>query len=116
MEKFYLTDFKGEAVSGSVLIAPDETVRLPDNECKFVMLSLWNALDDETFDRKISGGGGIVEDSDGEVYFGFDGVLFDQLFPSRRTELFPINNTKKIVLRATPKVAVATRVYYTFFK
>lgn len=111
IEKFYLNDYKGEARSGSILVASGATVRLPEADCKFVQISRWNATDDELFTT----GGSSILDTDDEIYYGFDGILAHQLFVSQITDLIPVNNLRQIVVRVPAKVAGPITVHYTYF-
>lgn len=108
----YLDNFKGIAASGSVALATGEIIRLPDQPCKFVKLSRWNVSNDEQFTASAENLTGTGND---EVYYGFDGVLFGQLFPRKETDLLPVSNLNQIVLRCPSKLAAAAVVYYTWF-
>lgn len=108
----YLENFKGIARSGVVSVPAGDIVRLPDEPCKFVKLSRWNVTDDEQFTSTAESLTGVGND---EVYYGFDGVLFGQLFPRKETDLLPINNLNQIVLRCPVKVAGEAKIYYTWF-
>jgi hypothetical protein len=109
----YLDNYQGIAQSGTIPLAAGETKRLPPNECRFVQLYQWNTADDETFDLITTGVD--AAETDDEVYYGFDGVIAGQLFPSRATELLPINNTSQITLRR-PNKGNGVVVRYTYFK
>lgn len=104
--------FEGNAYVISVAISPGETVRPPSQDCKLVKLSRWNTTEDEQFTNMF---GPEVENSDGEVYYGFNGALFGQLFPARETDLMPLSNLDQILLRATNKVSGVVIVRIAFF-
>jgi hypothetical protein len=103
------------AITESMELAVNEARRLPAHERKFVQLSRWNAADDTTFAR-FTGAGVQPEEGDAEIYYGFGEGVFDQLFPGKRTELLPVNNTSQVVVRSTPKISGPVRIYYTVFR
>lgn len=108
----YFDDYKGKTDCGVMVVPAGETVRLPDIECRFVKLCKWNATDDEQFTINVAG---PVEESDVEVYYGFDGTLFAPLFPGRETDMFPVNNANRITLRVPVKLGSAASVQYVCF-
>ena len=111
--KFYLSDFQGRSDASSIIIAAADQVRLPSNPCKFAFLSRWNVTNNEAFTALLAPGV-VAEDGNIEVYYGFNNIIVDQLFPGRRTELLPVNNTDQIVIR-NPKVGAAVAIYYAWF-
>lgn len=107
----YLDDYKGIAIGGSIKLASGASKSLPDNPCKFVQIHRWNVTDDEAF--TIQNSGTAPADTDDEIYYGFEGGVVGQLFPSQCTALIPVNNTNQIKLRS-PKTAAT--IFFTFFK
>lgn len=108
-----IEQFKGNARSSSIKFeaGAGRTVRLPDQPCRAVMLSRWNASDDENFTVI----GADFLDTDNEVYYGFGGVIAHQLFISQTTPLLPINNLNQVTIRVPAKVGACT-VHYTWFE
>ena len=112
--KHYLENFEGNANASSVTIPADKTVRLPDQPCKFAMLSNFNVLDDTNFTAKpTAGSASVVEDDLQEIYFGFRGRLIAQLFAGRNTELLPVSNLNQISVRCRP--AQSGVIYFSWF-
>jgi len=106
------SNFKGEARSASVVIPAGKTINLPDQPCKAVMLSRWNASDDEQFTVV----GPDFLDTDNEVYYGFGGEIAHQLFISQTTDLLPVNNLRQVTIRVPIKAGAPTiTIHYTFF-
>jgi hypothetical protein len=110
----YFDNYLGRAYSGVVSLADgDATIRLPSNECKFVKLARWNTTDNEVFTSSIDAAPATTDD---EIYYGFNGVLFGQIFPSTETDLLPVSNTDQIIIRSPAKNSAGARIYYTYFK
>lgn len=106
----YLDGLEGNARSGSIRIAAGSVVTLPDQPCKFVMLSRWNASDDEAFTVV----GPDFLDTDDEMYYGFSGQIAHQLFISQATPLLPVNNLKQVTIRV-PQKGQPCVVHYSWF-
>jgi hypothetical protein len=105
----YLDGFKGHSAAGQIEMIVGKTIRLPDNPCKFVMLSHWNTTEDPEPDIVI---GGEDANSGYEIYYGFNGVLHAQLFATDSSPLLPVNNTNQICVR--PRTATPF-LYYAWF-
>ena len=112
MSKFYLEGYKGEAVANTEVMAAGAYKRLPDIPCKFVKLARWNASDDTNF----TVAGPDYLDTDDEIYYGFDSVLFGQLFISQTTDLIPVSNAKQILLHVPQKTPGPVTIHYVIFK
>lgn len=118
MIKNYLEGFLGLSNAGSVPLTSDKTVRLPDQPCKFVMLSNFNVLDDTDNTAKPDAGNFAAEaDNQQEIYYGFTagagGRLVGQLFQGQSTELLPVNNCNQIIVR--PRKSRTGVLYYAWF-
>lgn len=104
MEQFYLSDFQGISDAGSLNVAADVTVRLPNQPCKLVMLSNWTVADEPTFSPKGTAAFSLPDDADdaSEMYYGFNGRIIAQLFAGQSTQLIPVANLNQICVRSTP--------------
>lgn len=109
--KFYLSDFLGLADSSAIKLASGETKRLENQPCKFVKLSRWNVTDDNQF---TSFGASFLNTND-EIYYGFNGKLFGQLFVSQSTELLPVSNLNMVTVSVPAKGSAATIQYAWFW-
>lgn len=112
IEEFYLKDYEGKADCSSVRVPINGSVRLPDQKCKFVRLSRWNVSDDEAF--TVDATANRLE-ANNEVYYGFNGKLFGQLYMSDTSDLIPVSNCNQITIRSTAKLAAAVRVYFSWY-
>lgn len=110
----YYDDFKGVAGASTILIPAAGVKRLPPNACKFAFLARWSVTNNEAFTTVLAPGE-MVEESNLQVFYGFDGVIVDELFPGRRTELLPISNTNQVVVR-NPLAGVEVAIYFAWFK
>ena len=110
---FYLEDFLGKARSSSFDVAADLR-RLPDNPCKFVLLANFNVDEETPLTYTALSADSLYENAGDEIYYGFDGVIAAQLFPSQNSGLLPVNNTNQICLRARPGVG-QKKLWYTWF-
>jgi hypothetical protein len=109
----FLTDgYLGEARSSSFEVTQD-LKRLPDNPCRFVMLSNWNAGDDVALSYSTLSGDNLYENAGDEIYYGFAGTLAAQLFPSQSTGLLPVKNTNLISVRT--RNGEVRKLFYTWF-
>jgi hypothetical protein len=116
--KNYLEGFQGLSNSGSVSLPVDKTIRLPDQPCKFVMLSNFTVLDDMDNTAKPDAGDPLtVIDNQQEIYYGFTsgagGRLVAQLFVGQSTELLPVNDCNQIIVRS--RHGNAGVIYYAWF-
>jgi hypothetical protein len=113
----YLNDYKGDADAGSLDIPADKTVRLPDNPCRFVMLSNLTVTDAAALttpkNAALSSQPKDAADNT-ELYWGIDGRISGQLFAGESTVLLPVKNTNKISIRAA--AGATGRVHYTWFR
>src|SRR4051812_43627327 len=81
--------------------ATDKPARLTDDqECDFVMLSVWNTEDDGADSPKPTDLNNLYDESREEVYWGFSSICVHQLFPKETTRLIPVQNAKDIFIRA----------------
>lgn len=112
LEKFYLEGYEGKADCSSVLIAVNASVRLPDQPCKFVRLARWNVSDNEAFTVDATAN---RYEANNEVYYGFKGKLFGQLYMSDTSDLIPVSNLNQITIRSTAKLGAAVRVYFSWY-
>ena len=107
-------DYHGFAAGSSILVPAGKIVRLPDQPCRYAMLSHWNVQNDAaSFAFRTVSGDQMYENAGDEIYFGFNGVLVAQLFPAQSTGLFPINNLNQICLRSRPGDNIT--VWYAWF-
>lgn len=106
-------DLTGEVICGSETLPGIGTVRnLPDVPCRYAMIASWTVGTDTARTAKTgasaatqgSGSAGV------EMYFGFEGKLFAQLFTGERTELFRVNNLNQLC------VSGSGTVYYACFR
>lgn len=106
IQTYTLEDLRGIANCGTVTLlghGNSNLVTLPDQPCKFAMLSQWTVGVDNsrtaktgaTASTKGSGSAGV------EIYWGFNGKLFGQLFTGERTEMLPINNLNQLCASGT---------------
>ena len=109
--KHYLEDYKGVAAASSVVVPAGATVRLPDIPCKFIQLARWNASDDGNF--TVPSADFLA--SNNEIYYGFNTVIFGQLFVSQTTELIPVNNANQIRLTVPAKAAGPATIHYVYY-
>ena len=115
-EKFYLTNYEGLANASSINLAADTTVRLPDQLCKFAILSNWTVDDLSTFALKAGATSSMASGAatGSEVYYGFNGRIIAQLFAGASTILLPVRNLNEICARAQPgKTGV---IWYAWFR
>lgn len=98
----YLKDYQGIAKADYVKVNLGDTVRLPDHPCKAVKLVRWNADSTVAYTLKYAAGT-QPEDTDGEVYYGFNGQPFAPLFPGRESDLLWVNNTNQISITLPAK-------------
>ena len=113
-ESNYLAGFKGVAGASSKIIEADVTVRLPDQPCRFAMLSNFNVTDVPAFTPKGDvGANALPEDDLDEIYWGFSGRICAQLFAGRSTEIFPISNLNLITVRCRP--SQSTTVWFAWW-
>ena len=109
-----IDNFQGYAAGSSILVPAGKIIRLPDQTCRYAMLSNWNVINNaSTFAFRSVSGDQMYENAGDEVYFGFNGVLVAQLFPSQSTGLLPVNNLKQICLRSRPGEDIT--VWYAWF-
>lgn len=110
IQTYSLEDLQGLANCGTKALAGHGTlIVLPDQPCKFAMLSSWTVGVDNsrtaktgaTASTKGSGSAGV------EIYWGFNGQLFGQLFTGERTEMLPINNLNQICASGTGQLFYA---------
>ena len=111
--RLYLSNFEGRSGASSILVPADKLVRLPDQPCKFAMLSNFNIQNDSAFTLKASGTGGLYQDIGEEVYYGFNGIVIAQLFPAESTQLLPVNNLDQVCLRTRPGDSIT--IWYAWF-
>lgn len=105
-------NYLGEARSSSFDVS--ETLkRLPDNPCRFVMLSNWNAADDTALSYSGLSGDSLYENAGDEIYYGFFGVIAHQLYPTQTTGLLPVKNTNMISVRTRP--GETRKLFFTWF-
>ena len=110
----YFDGFQGKANSSSTIIPADVKIRLPNQPCRFAMLSNFNVLDAPAFTAKTGAGDpALVEDDLTEIYWGFGGQIAHQLFAGRSTEVFPIENLNLITVRCRP--SDSTTVWYSWW-
>ena len=110
----YTAGFKGIPMASSKVIEADVTVRLPDQPCRFAMLSNFNVVDVPTFTAKGDiGANALPEDDLDEIYYGFGGRICAQLFTGRSTEVFPISNLNLITVRCRP--SQSTTVWFAWW-
>lgn len=112
LEKFYLEGYEGKADCSNVLVPVGGSVRLPDQKCKFVRLARWNVSDDEAF--TVDATANRLE-ANNEVYYGFNGKLFGQLYMSDTSDLIPVSNLNQITIRLPAKAGTAKRVYFSWY-
>jgi hypothetical protein len=110
----YLSDFQGRTGASSIAIPADKLVRLPDQPCKFALLSNWSTEDTPLLPEKSDAG---VPESDldnlQELYYGFNGRLVAQLLDGRSTELLPVANLSQICVRTRP--GQSGTLYFAWF-
>jgi len=114
MDLVGIAQFKGVARSSSIRFEAGGVARLvnlPDQPCRAVKLSRWNASDDENFTVI----GPDFLDTDNEIYYGFGGEIAHQLFISQGTELLPVNNLNQVTIRVPAKVGACV-VHYSWFE
>lgn len=98
----YLADYEGKT-GGSSIDVGEGGVRLPDQPCKYAMISNWNVLNDAAaFSFHAPSADNLYENSGFEMYYGFNGIYVAQIFPGSNTGLLPVNNLKQICLRTRP--------------
>jgi hypothetical protein len=114
VSKNYFEGFEGKAAGGSKNIPADKIIRLPDQPCRFAVLSNWSTDDTPIMAEKSDAG---VPESDldnmQEIYYGFGGQLIAQLFVGQSSEMFPVSNLNQICIRARP--GQSARVYFAWF-
>lgn len=112
----YLDGYKGNAVAGDKAIASGETVRLPDEPCRFVILWNWTTTAATALPEKSGAAGPQPEDAadDSQLHYGFNGIMCGQLFVGEHTPLLPVNNASQITARLPS--GVAGRVHYAIFR
>lgn len=110
LQKYSSSDLKGVAkvyvhqCSGLTVVDV-----LPDIECKFVELSNWTVLGDSA--RTAKAGASAAQPNTGsagvEMYYGFNGVLYAQLFTGNTSPLYQINNLQQICVKGSGLLYVA---------
>lgn len=113
IKKFYLSDYEGRSGASSIKVGDGELKRLPDQPCKFAVISNWNVQDVPSFTIKATGASGFYDDSADEVYYGFNGIIMGQIMPARSTELLPVNNLNQICVRTRPGDSIT--IWYAWF-
>ena len=112
--KNYLDGFDGNAAGASKELTLNKIVRLPDQPCRFAIVSNWSTDDTSTLAEKADAG---LPESDldnlEEIYYGFGGQLIGQLFVGQSTEILPVSNLNQICIRARP--GKTGRVYFAWF-
>jgi hypothetical protein len=109
-----MDSFEGFAAGSSILVPDGKLVRLPNQRCRYAMLSHWNVINNaSSFAFRTVSGDQMYENAGDEVYFGFNGVLVAQLFPSQSTGLLPVNNLDQICLRSRPGDDIT--IWYAWF-
>lgn len=107
---FYLS-IEGGAQSGSIDV-DEKGVRLPHQPCRFVKLENLTVSGDAVFSYKSRAGNG-ARNASLEVYYGFGDEIAHALYDGRATELYPIDNLNRVILRARPGETV--KIYYSWF-
>lgn len=87
--------------------------RLPNQPCKFAMLSNWNVDDDPSMAFKPVSSDNLVANAGFEVYYGFNGIYVAQLLMGHVTDLLPISNLDQICVRSRP--SSTARVWFAWF-
>lgn len=85
--------------------------------CDFVMLSVSNTVDDpgQSFAPRDPTTG--YDESNEEVYWGFEAVCVHQLFPKDTTDLIPVKDLQDIFVRhSTKKAGSPQRVGFSCFR
>lgn len=86
-----------------------EVIQLPDRACKWAMLANWTVVGDDARTAK-PGANAATPNSgnpDVEMYWGFNGKLFAQLFTGNTTDFLPVNNLNQICIKGNGTVYVA---------
>lgn len=109
----YFDDFEGKAGGSSLFVPLGRMVRLPDQPCRFVMLSHFNVLNNAAYSFRTVSGDSLYENAGEEIYYGFHGILTGQLFPSQNTGLLPVSNLNQICLQGRP--GVEATIWYSWF-
>ncbi len=85
--------------------------RLPDVPCKYAVLSQWTV--DDSLARTVKPGATASSPTSGnagdEMYWGFNGKVFAQLFTGERTEMLRVNNLNQICVKGNGTL------YYAWF-
>lgn len=110
--RFYLEDYRGHALAAAVMATAD-VARLPDNPCRYVMLANWNSDVSVTQNYSSLSFDGMYENAGDEIYYGFNGVLCFQLFPTQNSGLIPVNNTNQILFKA--RAGKTRQLFYAWF-
>lgn len=83
--------------------------QLPDIPCKFVELSNWTVGNDPN--RTVKTGASAAQPNTGnagvEMYYGFNGILYAQLFTGNTSPLYQINNLQQICVKGNGVLYVA---------
>lgn len=102
------SDLKGEVVCGAMPLGGlTATQPLPYIPCKYVILSNLTVDDDgaaksgATASQQGSGSAGV------EMYWGFNGKTFAQLFTGGQTDMIRVNNAQQINVRGNGTVYYA---------
>jgi hypothetical protein len=109
----YLENFQGRSGASSIDVADGELKRLPNQPCRFVMLANWNVTNTPEFNLEAVAPATIIEESEEEVYYGFNGVLFAPLIPTRTTDLLPVANCDQVCVRSRPTKSRV--IYFAWF-
>lgn len=110
---FYLENYLGQARSSSFDVS-EVIRRLPDNPCKYVLLSNFNVDEETPLTYTALSADSLYENAGDEIYYGFAGVIAAQLFPSQNSGLLPVSNTNQICVRARPAI-FQKKLWYTWF-
>lgn len=108
-EEINVAKLTGRVVCGALPLngVAGDPVFLPDIDCKFVILSNLTVTDagaakpGATASQQGSGNAGV------EMYWGFNGKTFAQLFTGSQTDMIRVNNAQQINVRGTGTVYYA---------
>jgi len=99
------------------LAVTPESVRLDEDlTCDAVVISNWNAIDDN--EDSYIGGGASLSGSDlsnEEIYWGFNKALAHQLFAGNQTDLIGVNNLNEIYVRSNKNLA-GKRIFFSCYR